>query len=206
MKNKKKKMKKRFKFNKKKKAALELSIGTIVVLVIAMSMLILGLILVKKIFFGATGSVDQLNEKVLDEMVKLFSEESSDIVIKAGSNQKVKIPAGTKDFGIAIGARTFDGSRASDDLKYKLELDTEAEKNCVKTLGKSRVERFFHQSIGKFLKFDKLQQDKGFARIQIDIPKGTPECSQKVYVYAKDGEESLGRDYFDIQIVKKGFF
>ena len=47
-----------------KKGALELSIGTIVIIVIGMSMLILGLVLVQKIFVGSTNNVDDLNNKI----------------------------------------------------------------------------------------------------------------------------------------------
>ena len=59
---------------KNKKAAIELSIGTVVIIVLAMSMLILGLVLIRNIFTGATESVDQINDNVRSEIIKLFQE------------------------------------------------------------------------------------------------------------------------------------
>ena len=88
---------------KSKKAAIELSIGTIVVIVIAMTMLVLGLILVKNIFSGATESVDSLNEKVMGEISKLFTDESANVVVKLGSDQTAKIKQDTKKQKSALG-------------------------------------------------------------------------------------------------------
>ena len=56
-----------------KKGAIELSIGTIVIVVLAMSMLILGLVLVRTIFAGATYNVQQMNDKVKDQINQLFN-------------------------------------------------------------------------------------------------------------------------------------
>jgi hypothetical protein len=56
-----------------KRGALELSIGTVVIIVLAMSMLILGLVLVKNIFSGAKYNIDQLNDKVTDEINQYLS-------------------------------------------------------------------------------------------------------------------------------------
>ena len=61
---------------KNKKAAIELSIGTVVIIVLAMTMLIMGVVLVRNIFSGATSSVDTLNDKVKGEITSLFSEET----------------------------------------------------------------------------------------------------------------------------------
>ena len=49
--------------NSSKRAAIELSIGTVIIIVLAMSMLILGIVLIRSIFTGATESVNTINEK-----------------------------------------------------------------------------------------------------------------------------------------------
>ena len=87
----------------KKKGAIEMSIGTIVVIVLAMTMLILGLVLVRNIFTGATYNVDQLNKNVEAEINKLFNEKGDNIVLYLPKSQ-ADISQG-KSFGIAFGIR-----------------------------------------------------------------------------------------------------
>ena len=74
-----------------KKAALELSIGTVVIIVLAMSMLILGLVLIGNIFEGADESVNVLNDKVLNAMSSLFTDEGEDVIVKLGPDQTAKL-------------------------------------------------------------------------------------------------------------------
>lgn len=83
-----------------KKGALELSIGTIVILVLAMSMLILGLILVRTIFSGATDNVSTMNEKVRQEINDLFVEGQKGVLKLAEGNAKIKQG---DPFGVAFG-------------------------------------------------------------------------------------------------------
>jgi hypothetical protein len=85
---------------KNKRAALELSIGTIVILVLAMSMLILGLILVRTIFSGATDNVSTMNEKVRQEINDLFVEGQKGVLKLAEGNAKIKQG---DPFGVAFG-------------------------------------------------------------------------------------------------------
>lgn len=191
----------------RKKAAIELSMGTIVVLVIAMIMLVMGIVLVRTIFVGATASVNELNEKVKGEITKLFSEESSQLVVKLGSDRTARINADTEDFGIAIGARTKDGSTVDPaKLKYKLSLDESSPNNCYKELGGKATESLFGQMLDVPLEFDRFEGDTAFAIVQISIPKGTPLCSQKVYVDVTDSGQPLGREMFIVKIIRKGLF
>jgi len=83
-----------------KRGALELSIGTIVILVLAMSMLILGLILVRTIFSGATDNVSTMNEKVRQEINDLFVEDQKGVLKLAEGNAKIKQG---DPFGVAFG-------------------------------------------------------------------------------------------------------
>lgn len=85
---------------KSKRAAMELSIGTIVIVVLAMAMLILGLILVKNIFTGVSYNVDEVNNKVKDQIGKMFTEDTK-VVAYLPSNGIAKITQG-KDFGLAF--------------------------------------------------------------------------------------------------------
>ena len=97
-----------------KKGAIELSMTTVVVIVLAMSMLILGLVLIRSIFKGATESVNILNDKVKGEITNLFSEESGGLfAIKLGADKVARVPIGTQSFGVGLGARTKNGESAT---------------------------------------------------------------------------------------------
>ena len=68
-------------FNMNKKGAIELSMTTVVVIVMAMSMLILGLVLIRSIFTGATQNVVSINENVKAQIDKLFTAEDQETVL-----------------------------------------------------------------------------------------------------------------------------
>ena len=190
-----------------KRAAMELSMSTIVILVLAMTMLILGLVLVRSIFTGATGSVNQINEKVKGEISGLFVDESSKIIINLGSDRVAKIPANTDNFGISFGAKTVDGSAVIPKrMKYKLTLDDTARENCVSELGRKATEELFQQSIGTNIEFDEFEGDAAFTIVQVSIPEATPLCTQKVFVDVTDNNAPVGRSTFIVEVVRKGFF
>lgn len=196
-------------YNKNKKAALELSIGTIVIIVIAMTMLILGLILVRNIFTGATENVKELDEKVRKEITQLFTEEEADVVVRLGSEQTARIKQGTDSFNIPIGARTLDGSNADRSrLKYKLTLDEESANNCMKIIGKKNTEALFKTRLNAFNSFDKFEGSNVFTLIELTIPKGTQTCTQKVFIDITDTQtnEDVGGNFFKIDITKSGIF
>ena len=190
-----------------KKGAMELSMSTIVILVLAMSMLILGLILVRSIFKGATESVDNINTKVKGEITKLFVDESSNIVVNLGADKVARVKADTENFGITFGARTLDGSAVVPNrMKYKMSLDDASTDNCVKLIGVRETEAFFKQQIGTNIEFDKWEGDIAFAIIQLDIPEATELCSQKVRIDVTDNNEAVGRTTIIIEIIRKGLF
>ncbi len=192
-----------------KRGAFELSIGTLVVLVIGLTMLILGIVLVTNIFGGATDSVDTINEKVKNEITTLFSDASKDVIVRLGSGNTARVKAGSESFGIAIGAKTKDGSSTDRDrLKYKLTLDSTTSNNCVRLLGQSRAEGLFITSLNTENNFDEFDGSNAFAIVQLKIPDGTAECTQKVFVDVKDSKtnENVGGSFFIIDIISGGFF
>ena len=190
-----------------KKAAMELSMNTVVILVLAMTMLILGLVLVRSIFKGATSSVNDINDKVKGEIGVLFVDENDQIVINLGSDRKAKIPADTANFGVSFGAKTLDGSAVVPKrMKYKLRLDDTSNGNCIDELGRKSVEDFFQQNIGTNIEFDEFEGDTAFTIVSIDIPKATPLCSQKVFVDVTDNNQVVGRSTFIVQVVRSGLF
>lgn len=190
-----------------KKAALELSIGTIVVIVIGMSMLILGLVLVRTIFSGSVSSIDTLNEQVQNEIQNLFGDNSGNLVIKLGSADTAKIKPGSDPFNIAIGAQHPDGASITrDSLEYKITLAEDSDKNCVRILGKERAEKLFITKVNTWNKFDEFSGSNAFALIQIEVPKGTAKCTQKVNVDMKLKEVQTASDgkAFILEVTREG--
>tara|TARA_Y100000034_G_C6811657_1_gene364788 strand:- start:281 stop:889 length:609 start_codon:yes stop_codon:yes gene_type:complete len=192
---------------KNKRAALELSIGTIVILVLAMSMLILGLILVRTIFSGATGTVEQLDESVKEEIKNIFVKEDELVLVKLGAEKTAEVPADGDTHNVAFGARTIDGTTVDiREFKYKLSIDNNARDNCVSRIGERVVEHFLIQPVGTRIAFDEFEGDKAYALVEISIPEGTLLCTQKFFIDVEDRGKPLGRDVFKIEIVRKGFF
>ena len=191
-----------------KKAAMEMSVGTIVTIVLLMSVLVLGLVLIRNIFTGATDSVNDLGDKVRGEINNLFADEGDNVVVKLCSDKKAKIKAGTSDFGVAIGASTYDGSASSRTrLKYKVSLGTEKD-DCVEKIGRANTEKLINQEIGTWLNFDDYDGPNSYAIISFNIPKGTTLCTQKILIDVKDENQPAGSDLggtsFKIEIIKKG--
>lgn len=192
-----------------RRGAIEMSITTVVVLVLGMTMLILGLGLVRGIFSTATSSVDSIDQKVKSEISQLFSDDKQDVSILLGKDRTAQVKADNTKFGIAIGARTPDGgSAANDRLLFQLSLDSSSTKNCLATLGKTKTEALFLVTFNKDLTFDQAEGANAFNILQLQVPKGTLECSQKVIVDVKDTttNQPLGRNSFIINVVKPGLF
>ena len=198
---------------KNKGGAFELSVSTMIIIVLAITMLIMGLILIRNIFSGATESVDSLSNKVKTEIDKIFTDENKKIVVYLGEDKTAKIKAGTDNFGIALGAKTKTGGSVQDysDLQYKLELDEEARENCINVLGRAQTANFFKQNLEVWNNFDEFQGDTSKTIVQVGIPEGTTLCTQKVFITVTDKTvnpqgDIVGGDFFIIQIVRKGVF
>lgn len=178
-----------------------MSIGTIVIIVIAMSMLILGLVLVRNIFSGATENVDILNDKVKAEITGLFAKEGTKIGIKLSSDKTAKIKQGTTGFGIGVGALTRSGGTVIEDrLQYKLELTNPGNRQC------SGLTIKFHTFPDTYQDFSDAEADRAFVALLFDIEEGAGECTQRVKITTRDSEGELAFASFSVQIIQGGIF
>lgn len=193
-----------------KKAAMELSIGTVVVIVLAMSMLVLGLVLVRSIFSISEETVGEIDNKLKSELTELFSEDDKNVVVRAGSDGIVSLEAGSDLSGVAIAAQTPDGSSVTGDrLQYKVYLQPENAKNCLGIIGQGDTEDIFQGPLDTYQRFDEAEGPSAFARILVQVPDGTSECSQKVYVDVIDTANQdafIGSSSFVMSIERAGFF
>ena len=195
-----------------KKGAIELSIGTIIIIVLGMTMLILGLVLVRQIFSVATKSIDSIDGQVKDEINKQLGNQDGYILVYTGEGKDTaKVKSGTDNFGVAIAARTQDGSATDRDrLQYRLSLAAPTGKSCIdaKILGEPKTTALFKTPLNKQNSFDKYEDDKARARIEISVPSGTASCTQKVLIDVTDTKagQSIGGSFFILEITKGGFF
>ncbi|MBS3071940.1 hypothetical protein J4408_03040 [Candidatus Pacearchaeota archaeon] len=198
--------------NQNKKAAIELSIGTVVIIVLAMSMLILGLVLIRNIFTGATDSVNILDDKVQSAIVSLFAEEGTDVAVLLGPDRTAKIKPGSDDVTVGVGSRTPDGSEADRKrLQYKATLENPTGNNCVspKFLGDRGARALFKTPLDQWISFDEFSGANVFASIEITVKKGTATCSQKIFIDVRDTEnnnDEFAGTFFRLEILKEGLF
>src|SRR3989344_2303974 len=111
-----------------KKGAMELSIGTIVIIVLAMSMLILGLVLIRQIFSGATGATDLINKNVESQINELFNQDDRRTVVYLPDNE-AEVKKG-KSYNIKFGIKNvIRGESDPSSFKYKV-VANEVEQGC----------------------------------------------------------------------------
>ncbi len=195
-----------------KKAAIELSIGTVVIIVLAMSMLILGLVLVRNIFGGATESVDTLNEKVRSEITSLFAAEGSKIAIRLGADKTAVVKQG-KSLGVAFGAQASSGTASQTNLKYTLELmENPNDQEC-----RTNFRNYFNDYTfgGDFRtttshSFETISGPNGFSIIRFDLPDTAKPCEQRVRISLTDSSQgapgTIHTDVFRVRVESKGIF
>lgn len=180
---------------KNKKAAIELSIGTIVVIVIAMTMLILGLVLVKNIFTGATYNVDTLNKNVEAQLNKLFNEQGGKIFIYL-PNHQADVKKG-KSYGIAIGIKnSVEGETEAGKFTYQAKASS-IQKECKITLAQADNYLILNEKGS----FDLMPgAEPTFRLIKVNPSESAPLCEISYdLIVTKDGQP-YETSYFIVKI------
>lgn len=165
---------------KTKKAAMEMSVGTIVTIVLLMSVLVLGIVLVQKIFFGAGDAIDAVNSNVQDQINKLFSEEGTRLSVYPASREIV-IKKGDTPKGFAFSVRNKDIESA--DFDYEI-LATDVSQ-CGSTLNEAKADSYLLGGAGSFSLGPGDYLD--LARlVKFSIPETAPPCT---IIYTLDVEK-----------------
>ena len=179
----------------RKKAAMELSVSTIVIVVLAMSMLILGIVLVKNIFGGATDIADMTNEQLKNQVSILFGEDKKLVVYP--DTRRRDIRQGDSD-GFGIGIKNL--LEGSNDVKFSYEVvvsDPDIRKKCGVTeqealdwIVTGRAEDNIELAPGEFTS----------GKVLFYIPEGTALCTLRYRVNVKADGNSYQSELFDITI------
>jgi len=179
-----------------KKGAIEMSIGTIVIIVLAMSMLILGMVLVRNIFTGSSQNVLQMNDKVKDQINKLFVEDKRTVVYLP--NQIAKIEQ-NEDWGIAFGIKNlargtaeagrfhYDVTVSHPDVRTKCGIDERSIESWIKT-GRS----------------DDMTIAPGEAYVGIVrfmVPEASPLCTVRFHIDVTMENQAYATDFFDVEVL-----
>jgi len=180
----------------KKRAAMELSIGTIVIIVLAMSMLILGLVLIRTIFTGAKYNVDVMNDKVRDEINKLFVEDKKIVIYLA--NQEANVKQGDS-WGVAFAIKNLKtGTPEASRFTYDVVVNnpSEVKKNC----GINEKEALSWIKAGGSGGIKIAPGETYASIIRFQIPKTAPLCIIRYTINVESDSEFYIADSFDMNI------
>ncbi len=177
-----------------KKAALELSIGTIVIIVLAMTMLILGLVLVRTIFAGATYNVKTINDKVRGEINKLFTEEDRLVIYLADNLAEVKQG---KDYGVVFGIKNLEEMTVKESVFSSDAVpDSDNLKKCGLT--ETIIESWMTGKSEKNIPITPGQV--GYGLVRFNIPKTAPLCTIRFRINIEKDKASYASGFFDLKI------
>ncbi len=179
-----------------KKGALELSIGTVVILVLGMSMLILGLILVRTIFTGATYNINTINDKVKEEIGNLFGQEGKSVVYLAEHKAE---PKQGQDWGIAFAIKNGEtGTTQQSTFSYEVKaanlaadctgLTTQQAESWIKSR-RTGTTSLTPGEIGYFV-------------VRFVIPDNAPLCIVPYDITVTKNNQPYTKDFFDLVIKK----
>ncbi len=180
----------------RKVGAIELSIGTIVIIVLAMSMLILGMILIKNIFSGASNNVLQMNNKVKDQINKLFVEDKRTVVYLPNQIAKIKQ---NQDWGIAFGVKNLQkGTAEAGRFHYTVSVsDPDVKTKCG--VGERTVASWIKTGRSDDMTIPPGQSYYGVVRFL--IPEGAPLCTVRFHIDVTKDNTPYATDFFDIEVL-----
>jgi hypothetical protein len=124
-----------------KKAQMEMSVGTIVTIVLLMTVLILGLVLVRTIFKGATSAVDLTDQQLTNQINQFFAEDDNRKIVVYPQTGEISIKKGDEGgFGFSIrNLNREDGSFSYEIKSVEASCSiTLAEADNLIVLGKTR--------------------------------------------------------------------
>jgi len=179
----------------KKRGAMELSIGTIVIIVLAMSMLILGLILVKNIFSGSSSNILQMNDKVKDQIAKMFVEDTRTAVYLDNHVAKIKQ---NEDWGVAFAIKNLQrGSVEASPFTYTVVTsDPDLRQKCG--VSERDVESWMGTGRSDTTAIAPGQMYYGIVRFL--IPETAPLCTVRFHIEVKKEGELYATDFFDVTV------
>jgi hypothetical protein len=178
---------------KSKRGAIEMSIGTIVIIVLSMSMLILGMILVKNIFSGATNIVDLNNEQISSEIAKLYGDDKELVIYP--SVDIFNVNAGERA-AFAIRIKNLLGGASASDAVFSYDIVPDDFRDCG--LNENQILSWMKSESGEGIRIPVGKEN--IEKILIEIPEGSPLCSFKIRVTVLQNNQPYAVDQMFIDI------
>ena len=164
-----------------KKGAIELSIGTIVIIVLAMSMLILGMVLVKNIFRGATNVIDLNNDQISSEIAKIYGDDKRLVIYPSVDVFEVK-PG--KESAFAIRVRNLLENVDASDVTFSYETTLDDYEECG--LSENDIFGWMKGESGTIGEI--RSSGEHIEKILIEVGEGAPLCSFKTRISVKQND------------------
>jgi len=179
-----------------KRGAMEMSIGTIVVIVLAMSMLILGMVLIKNIFSGSSENILQMNDKVKDQINKLFVEDQRTVVYLPNQIAKIKQ---NEEWGIAFAIKNLEkGTAEAGRFSYDITVsDPNARQKCG--IDEKSIESWIQTGKSDDLTITPGQSYFGIVRFL--VPETAPLCMVRFHIDVTMDNAPYATDFFDVEIL-----
>ncbi len=179
-----------------KSGAIEMSVGTIVIIVLSMSMLILGMVLVKNIFSGASENVLQMNDKVKGEINKLFVEDKRTVIYLPNQIAKIKQ---NEDWGIGFGVKNLQrGTAEAGRFRYEVTVsDPDVRRKCE--IGERDIENWI--MTGRSDEMTIAPGQSYFGIVRFLVPEGAPLCTVRLHIDVTKDNTAYATDFFDIEIL-----
>ena len=175
-----------------KKGAIELSMSTIVILVLAMSMLVVGLILVQKIFFVAGRAIGEIDKGVRTSLSETFSKSDVKLAIHP-SARTIEIKQRTQGQGFAFAVRNLDVGDAN--FEYEIEVDPSFDIQDKCEIKKAQADDWLLISSGSFtLGPGKVMENPKL--VLFNIPDNAPPCTIPYLVNVEYGQGTRNGDHY----------
>lgn len=178
-----------------KRGAVELSISTIVIVVLAVSMLVLGLVLVRSIFKGATSVAEMSDEQLKNQMNELYGDTKKVSVYPDSKKISVALEDGEGAFGIGI-RNTETGSSSNLKFAYTIVVaDPEVQKKC----GVSSEQMLSKISVGKSGENIAIASgDSYVTKVRFTVGTGDPICLVRYGIQVMVNGEVYGSEEMDV--------
>ena len=178
---------------------MEMSVGTIVTIVLLMTVLILGLVLVRGIFFSAETSIDEIDKAVKGEINKLFSEDSSKKIVVYPSTRKIDIQKGSNDLGFGFSIRNVGTESAK--ISYTITAKQVAD-SCPMTLSDAEDLITLGRKGDATIEAGNILDQPIFVRFA--IPESAPPCQIRYSIEMEKGSQAYGSSVdVDLEILSK---
>lgn len=180
-----------------KKAAIEMSIGTIVTIVLSMSMLILGMVLIKNIFSGASDITDMTNDQVKDQIAGMFGEDKKLILYPDSKSITVKVG---EEAAFAVGLQHRLASTGDTTFEYDITLAERGD--CPVIISDQALLDLIvtGKSIGPTTMT--TGGDPIVRKVKMIVPEGTPLCSFSYQINSEhSGNTPYATDFMDVTII-----